>query len=172
MLKFLSLINLLFMYNYLFLNDEFAIMFSLLIVFSFLLVTLKKYIINMFFHIFDNIYFYFFILLNTNLYLYLTIFKKYIYLYYSINFNQINIFLTFNNIIFTKKIKDNIIFKQIKKIKIIYGYIFIIFNLLKYLNNILINNRDNKLYKIYQNVNKYIYIYNNNKFVNNKKYIC
>ena len=43
------------MYNYLFLNDEFAIMFSLLIVFSFLLVTLKKYIINMFFHIFDNI---------------------------------------------------------------------------------------------------------------------
>lgn len=171
MLKFLSLINLLFMYNYLFLNDEFAIMVSLLIVFSFLLITLKKYIINMFFHIFDNVYFYFFILLNINLYLYITILKKYTYLFYSLNYNQINLFLIFNNLIFVKKIKDNIILKQIKKIKIIYGYIYIVFNLLKYLSNILIKNREIKLYKIYNIVNKYIYIYNNNKFIKNK-YIC
>lgn len=171
MLKFLSLINLLFMYNYLFLNDEFAIMVSLLIVFSFLLITLKKYIINMFFHIFDNVYFYFFILLNINLYLYITILKKYTYLFYSLNYNQINLFLIFNNLIFVKKIKDNIILKQIKKIKIIYGYIYIVFNLLKYLSNILIKNKEIKLYKIYNIVNKYIYIYNNNKFIKNK-YIC
>jgi len=171
MLKFLSLINLLFMYNYLFLNDEFAIMVSLLIVFSFLLITLKKYVINMFFHIFDNVYFYFFILLNINLYLYITILKKYTYIYYSLNYNQINLFLIFNNLIFIKKIKDNIILKQIKKIKIIYGYIYITFNLLKYLNNILIKNKEKKLYKIYQIVNKYIYLYNNNKVIQNK-YIC
>ena len=47
MLKFISLINLLFMYNYLFLNDEFAIMVCLLIVFSFFLKK-KKYTGGMF----------------------------------------------------------------------------------------------------------------------------
>jgi len=43
MLEFISLINILFMYNYLFLNDEFAICISLIIVFSFLLLCLIFY---------------------------------------------------------------------------------------------------------------------------------
>ena len=47
MLKFISLINLLFMYNYLFLNDEFAIMVCLLIIISSLeLVNLLFYVLS------------------------------------------------------------------------------------------------------------------------------
>jgi hypothetical protein len=48
MLKFLYLINLLFMYNYLFLNDEFAIMVCLLIIFSSLV------LVNLLFYVLSN----------------------------------------------------------------------------------------------------------------------
>src|SRR5687768_2415591 len=100
MLKFIIIINLLFAQNYLFLNDEFAIMVSLLLVFLFLLLTLKKYIINMFFYIFDNIYYYFFVLLNINMYVYNLILKKIIYIICLINYNQKNIIYIYSNIIF------------------------------------------------------------------------
>ena len=140
MLAFLGLVNILFMYNFLFLNDEFTIMICLLIVFGFLLASLKKYIIHFFFYIFDNIYYYFYILLNTNMNIYKYLMKKYIYILCIISYNQINILLVFSNIALKKKVKENLVFKYIKKIKTLLTYINITLYILKYLNNILFNN--------------------------------
>lgn len=139
MLSFISLINLLFMYNYLFLNDEFAIMVCLLLVFGFLLISLKKYIINVFFYIFDNIYYYFFILLNINVHVYEYLLKKNIYIYYAFTYNKINLLLFSSNLILKKKIKENIIIKYIDKIKILFNHSTIIFNMLNFLNSIVLN---------------------------------
>lgn len=148
MLEFVGLINILFMFNFLFLNDEFTIMICLLIVFAFLLVSLKKYIIHLFFYIFDNVYFYFFILLNTNMNIYEYLMKKYIYILCLISYNQINILLAFSNIALKKKVKENLVFKYIKKIKILLTYINITLYVLKYLNNILLNTNILKNYLV------------------------
>lgn len=139
MLTFLGLINLLFMYNFLFLNDEFTIMICLLIVFAFLLASLKKYVIHLFFYIFDNVYYYFFILLNTNMNIYQYLMKKYLYVLSIVSYNQINILLVFSNIALKKKVKENLVLKFIKKIKTLSTYVNITLYVLKYLNNILLN---------------------------------
>lgn len=148
MLKFIGLLNLLFMYNFLFLNDEFTIMICLLIVFAFLLVSLRKYIIHLFFYIFDNIYYYFYILLNTNMNIYQYLMKKYIYILSIVSYNQINILLVFSNIALKKKVKENIVLKYIKKIKILSTYMNITLYILKYLNNVLLNTNILKNYLI------------------------
>ena len=67
MLKFISLINLLFMYNYLFLNDEFVIAINLILVYIFLYFVLKNTSLKNFFFYFDLIYY--------NIYIYLFILK-------------------------------------------------------------------------------------------------
>jgi hypothetical protein len=161
------------MYNYLFLNDEFAIMVCLLLVFSFLLIFLKKYIINFFFHIFDNVYFYFFVLLNINMHIYEYLLKKYIYISCAIGFNQVNLLLIFSNIILKKKIKENIVLKYIKKIKVLLVLTNIIFNVLKYLNNILLNVNITKEFNILKNSYIYINFYSlKNKVRNSINFIC
>jgi hypothetical protein len=161
------------MYNYLFLNDEFAIMISLLLVFSFLLLLLKKYVMNLFFYIFDNVYYFFYILLNINKYIYNYLLNKYIYIYLINNYNQINLFLIYSNIIFNKKIKDNIITKYIKKINSLVFFINITFNVLKFLNNIILNLNEIKKFNILKDTYIYIYLYslkNGTKF--NLNFIC
>jgi hypothetical protein len=161
------------MYNYLFLNDEFAIMVCLLIVFSFLLVSLKKYVINLFFHIFDNVYFYFFILLNTNMHIYEYLLKKYIYIACAINFNQINLLLIFSNLILKKKIKENLVLKYIKKIRILFTFSSLTFSVLKYLNNILLNVNIVKNFTVLKNSYRYINFYSyKNRLKNNINFIC
>jgi hypothetical protein len=171
MLKFIIIINLLFAQNYLFLNDEFAIMVSLLLVFLFLLLTLKKYIINMFFYIFDNIYYYFFVLLNINMYVYNLILKKIIYIICLINYNQKNIIYIYSNIIFIKKCKELIVKKYINKISLIYTKFILIFKILKNFKQIILNLKEVKTYNLYKNLYNFIFIY----FLKNKKhinYIC
>lgn len=173
MLKFIGLLNLLFMYNFLFLNDEFTIMICLLIVFAFLLVSLRKYIIHLFFYIFDNIYYYFYILLNTNMNIYQYLMKKYIYILSIVSYNQINILLVFSNIALKKKVKENIVLKYIKKIKILSTYMNITLYILKYLNNVLLNTNILKNYLIWKNTYTYYYIYNIiNRLRNKNNFIC
>jgi len=173
MLTFIGLINLLFMYNFLFLNDEFTIMVCLLIVFAFLLASLKKYIIHLFFYIFDNVYYYFYILLNTNMNIYQYLMKKYIYILCVISYNQINILLVFSNLALKKKVKENLVFKYIKKIKTLLTYMNITLYVLKYLNNVLLNTNILKNYLIWKNTYTYYYIYNIKNRLNSRlNFIC
>ena len=173
MLTFLGLINLLFMYNFLFLNDEFTIMICLLIVFAFLLASLKKYVIHLFFYIFDNVYYYFFILLNTNMNIYQYLMKKYLYVLSIVSYNQINILLVFSNIALKKKVKENLVLKFIKKIKTLSTYVNITLYVLKYLNNILLNTNILKNFSIWKNTYTYYYIYNiKNRLKNKNNFIC
>ena len=173
MLEFISLINILFMCNYLFLNDEFAICISMLIVFGFLLVSLRKYIIHLFFYIFDNIYYYFYILLNTNKHIYEYLLSKYSYILSLINFNQVDLFLVFSNIVYVKKIKDLVVSKYIKKIKILFLYTNISLFLLKYLNNITLKKNISKIYSMWNNSYVYIFSYNyKSRTKNNSNFIC
>jgi len=161
------------MYNYLFLNDEFAIMVCLLIVFSFLLISLRKYIMNIFFHIFDNIYFYFFILLNINVNIYKYLLKKNIYILCTLAYNQVNLLLIYSNLILRKKIKENIILIYIKRIKILFNYSNIIFNILKIINNIILNINYIKNFNIFRNSFLFINIYCFKNRLNNKlNFIC
>lgn len=173
MLEFLSLINILFMCNYLFLNDEFTICVCMLIVFTFLLISLRKYIIHLFFYIFDNIYFYFYILLNTNKNIYEYLVNKYSYILSLINFNQIDLFLVFSNVVYVKRIKDLIVSKYIKKIKILFLYANITLFVLKYLNNVTLKKNISKIYSTLSN--SYIYIFTYNYKIKNRNvlsFIC
>lgn len=114
------LINILFMYNYLFLNDEFLIFISLLIVFIFLFYMLRKNVLYIFFFIIDNIYYYFFTLLfiNFNINLYILDYISYIKL--SIRYIVVSSFLTIINIICIKKIINFNTSKYMKKINEIF----------------------------------------------------
>lgn len=173
MFNFISLINILFMCNYLFINDEFAICVSLLIVFSFLLLSLKKYIIHLFFFIFDNIYFYFYILLKTNIHIYEYLLLKYKYTLLIINYNQIDLFLLISNIVYKKKIKEIILQKQIKKINILYIFTNITIFILKTLNNVTLKENILKYFKKFINLYFYIFLYNyTNRTKNTINFIC
>jgi len=173
MLKIIALVNIFFMYNFLFINDEFVICLSLLTVFAFLLISLKKYVIHLFFYIFDNVYFYFYILLNTNKHIYEYLMSKYMYVYFLVSYNQIDLFLTFVNIVYINKIKDINAARYIKKIKIIYMYANVILFTLKYLNNIVLNNNLLKNYKIINNTYNFLITYNyKNRTKNFINFIC
>ena len=81
--------------------------------------------------------------------------------------------LIFSNIILKNKIKENIVIKYIKKIKIIFVFTNIIFNVLKYLNNILLNINITKNFYVLKNSYIYINIYSlKNKVRNSTNFIC
>jgi hypothetical protein len=144
-LKLIIIINILFNSGYLFLNDEFMICISLIIVFSFLIFMLRKYILYVFYFIFENIYFYFY---SLN---FLIIIQKLNVINFISSYNDILSNYNYENFLF---ISQNLFFKKFimlfsnnlnHKLNVLYVNLFIISKLIYSFNKYYIFDKINDL---------------------------